>query len=159
MLFLKKFCAKGAKYNKVQLAGLFHCNFFAFSIHLFFDRERTGKFDFSTAAINQEETKPEKSICCALCGHEITNDAQRIAVHGGHEHTFTNPHGYVFKIGCFRKSPGCIHAGEKTDEFSWFKGYAWRYALCGSCKSHLGWVFNASTDQFYGLILDHLTMA
>ncbi len=83
---------------------------------------------------------------------------------GCHEHTFTNPGGWVYRIGCFRRAPGCAQAGEFTEAYSWFPGQAWRYALCAGCRTHLGWVYRqaggeASEAEFYGLILDRLVGA
>jgi hypothetical protein len=96
---------------------------------------------------------------CFACGLTITTLRERISAGGAHEHTFTNPGGYVYRIGCFRRAPGCVRAGEPTREFSWFPGYAWRYALCSGCRAHLGWAFLGGEDEFYGLILDRLTEA
>jgi hypothetical protein len=84
----------------------------------------------------------------------------RISVHGGHHHTRTNPGGYVYEIGCFEDAQGCGQAGEPTEQFSWFSGYAWSYAFCSSCRTHLGWVFDSAAETpalFFGLILNRLT--
>ncbi|MGB5984318.1 MAG: cereblon family protein, partial [Desulfobacterales bacterium] len=87
--------------------------------------------------------------------------AERSAQSGAHRHTFANPHGRVFEIGCFRDAPGCRVQGPALTEFSWFSGYAWRIALCGGCLSHLGWRFQGAPSGipgpgFFGLILNHL---
>jgi hypothetical protein len=81
----------------------------------------------------------------------------------------------VYRIGCFRQARGCAQAGEFTEEYSWFPGRAWRYALCSGCRTHLGWAFRAAGSapggtasaggaggteaEFYGLILDRLVGA
>ncbi len=103
----------------------------------------------------KESELDDNKLYCFLCGNAITSTSERISVDGAHEHSFTNPHGYSFHIGCFRNAPGCIQEGIVTDDFSWFKGYSWRYALCADCQQHLGWIYD-SQDQFYGLILDRL---
>jgi hypothetical protein len=102
-----------------------------------------------------EQEGEEENLYCFICGQVITQTRQRIPVGGAHKHTFTNPGGYRFEIGCFREASGCEQAGEFTDFYSWFDGYAWRYAMCGSCRVHLGWVYRGE-DSFFGLVLDRL---
>jgi len=99
----------------------------------------------------------EELILCRHCGRPITRPAERIEMAGAHKHTFANPHGIVFEIGCFRSAFGCGYSGPTTDEFTWFQGYRWKVAVCGSCTVHLGWLFLSSgSDTFHGLILDRL---
>ena len=98
----------------------------------------------------------EAHLVCAQCLHIITNPANRVSVDGTHLHTFANPHGIVFEIGCFGAAPGCGTAGPATDDFSWFKGYEWKIAFCRRCLSHLGWQFISGSGFFYGLIIDRL---
>ena len=101
------------------------------------------------------EEEEEEYLYCFVCGRIITQNRRRIPVDGAHRHTFTNPGGYRFEIGCFREARGCEQAGELTDFYSWFDGYAWRYALCAGCRVHLGWFFRGD-DSFYGLVLNRL---
>lgn len=103
------------------------------------------------------EAKKEKRLFCALCRHPITHQDERIPVNGRHEHTYTNPGGYTFRISCFHEAGGCIAIGEATTAHTWFKGYAWQVAICASCERHLGWRFQAPADYFHGLIFDRLT--
>ena len=102
-----------------------------------------------------EQEEEEENLYCFICGQIITQCRQRIPVEGAHKHTFTNPGGYRFEIGCFREADGCDQAGEFTDFYSWFDGYAWRYALCAGCRVHLGWIYRGE-DTFYGLVLNRL---
>jgi hypothetical protein len=104
----------------------------------------------------EPEGEPEGQLYCFACGSAVTRLRERIAPGGAHSHTFTNPAGYVYRIGCFRSAPGCAQAGELTREYSWFSGYAWRYALCAACRVHLGWFFQGPEPDFFGLILDRL---
>lgn len=106
-----------------------------------------------------EEKAPEAAqhIYCRQCFRIITSPDERIIVHGSHQHTFANPNGLVFEIGCFRTAEGCGYAGRPTTEFTWFKGYSWRIALCSKCLSHIGWLFTSTgAESFAGLILDRL---
>jgi len=99
----------------------------------------------------------EKAVRCAQCGHAVTSPRERIDVQGMHQHTFFNPYGIIFEIGCFREAPGCGYAEPVSEEFSWFPGYSWKIAVCSACGSHLGWLYSAAgKESFHGLILDNL---
>jgi hypothetical protein len=97
------------------------------------------------------------AIKCGKCGWKVTEEKQRVAVDGSHAHTFFNPAGVVFEVGCFQRAAGCHLAGAATSEFTWFAGYLWRYALCARCGSHLGWFYEGRSMSFYGLILKNIT--
>ncbi len=123
---------------------------------------------FDTAAFKLPEDREEnrelteepedKNVYCAICGHVITSVTDRFTMNGACEHTFTNPHGFVYTITCFKYAPGAHTAGEETEEYTWFPGYAWSYALCGRCTSHLGWAFTKkNNNRFYGLIKDRIS--
>ena len=110
----------------------------------------------------EDETKEdmreqEEFIRCRQCRNILASPDDRITVEGAHRHTFANPHGIVFEIGCFKAVKGCGHVGAPSDEFSWFSGYDWRVAVCFRCLTHLGWLFTASgRESFHGLIIDRL---
>jgi hypothetical protein len=106
----------------------------------------------------QDEEWSEKYpvLLCRACGHVITSDDQRVQVSGSHHHTFFNPVGIVYELGCFAKATGCSVQGEASDEFPWFAGYLWRIVFCARCDSHLGWRFESADTTFYGLILSML---
>ena len=97
-----------------------------------------------------------RALLCAACRHQVTTERERIEMLDRHEHTCTNPHGLAFRIGCFRQAPGCTGMGPRDSAFSWFPGYTWQIAVCGRCRTHLGWIFRAGADCFHGLILDRL---
>ncbi len=108
-----------------------------------------------------EKTEDRSPLICASCGERITSVKERLEMNGTHAHTFTNPHGFSFDIGCFRSAPGCTPQGQATEAWTWFRGYAWRVAVCGGCGAHLGWGYEpvpADPDSrgFFGLILDRL---
>lgn len=107
---------------------------------------------------DEEEEKKENLILCRNCRNRITSVDNGIFIDGQHRHTFSNPYGIVFEIGCFASADGCLNRGMATSEFSWFVGFSWRYAICSRCHAHLGWHYQSrGTESFYGLILDHLT--
>ncbi|MBH25602.1 MAG: hypothetical protein CMH57_14355 [Myxococcales bacterium] len=94
-------------------------------------------------------------LVCASCEHPITRSAARIEVQGAHTHTFANPHGRFFQIGCFSEAPGCLELGGSTSDHTWFTGYAWSISHCRRCGAHLGWRYDAleAARTFYGVIL------
>lgn len=105
----------------------------------------------------KEDEKEERQILCKTCRNAITPFSAIMDVDGSHEHTFTNPEGFVFRIGCFSHAPGCLVQGRSVLEFTWFAGFSWRYAHCSKCLTHLGWHYQAKDEEnFYGLILDKL---
>jgi hypothetical protein len=110
-----------------------------------------------TAPSDEEAPQEEAFILCRDCRHPISRPADRISIQGRYRHTFANPHGIVYEIGCFRNAPGCGVIGPASDEFTWFAGHHWQVCVCAACLVHLGWRF-ASTGggTFYGLILDRL---
>jgi hypothetical protein len=105
----------------------------------------------------KESLDDDKFLLCRQCLQIITHRSQRVVVNGSHEHTFANPHGIVFDIGCFKSAIGCGYIGVPTKEFSWFMGYMWQVAICGSCMAHVGWLFTSyNLESFTGLILNRL---
>jgi hypothetical protein len=104
-----------------------------------------------------EKELKDDNVYCAICDNVISNIKEKTTVAGSFQHTFTNPSNYIFNIGCFKSAPGCSSKGLFTDQFTWFNGYSWKYALCGSCGSHLGWVYrDRGKSGFFGLILDRI---
>lgn len=102
-------------------------------------------------------TGPSRVLACARCRNAVTRQAAAIEIEGAHVHTFTNPDGLVFRIGCFQKAYGAEPEGAPTTDWTWFPGYAWQAEHCSSCATHLGWRYRRSAaDIFHGLILDML---
>ena len=111
------------------------------------------------AEVEAEEAAPDEEpyILCRQCRQALTTPSDRIALQGSHQHTFANPHGSVFEVGCFKTARGCGYEGSPTNEFSWFAGYSWRVCFCSMCLTHLGWLFiSGGGNMFHGLILDRL---
>lgn len=120
----------------------------------FFDREIKWSPEEKTDQTVKENIDP--AICCAFCRHPVTNRKLAIDIAGGHRHVFTNPGGIDFEIAMFEKAD-CSNHGIATIDYTWFRGYAWRNALCADCKAHLGWYYTrADSPDFYGLIVRHL---
>ncbi len=107
-------------------------------------------------------SREDEIIICASCHHHITDPTRQIIVNNSFHHTFANPHGCVFEIGCFAEARGCRPGSISSNEFSWFIGYSWEIGVCNYCSTHIGWIFSSEsniltvTRQFYGLILERL---
>lgn len=120
------------------------------------------KTDFQTSTLAEKETtldienKECKKLYCTFCKNYITELDNAVEVDGEHTHTFSNPAGFTYTINCFQYAPGCQIIGESTSEHTWFNGYEWQIAICGSCSEHLGWLFSNEKD-FFALISDRLT--
>jgi hypothetical protein len=124
---------------------------------LFFRADRQDRQGRPESEERQErDTRPSEAILCLACGGVVTDREQKISIGGSHAHTFFNPAGIVYELGCFQQAPGCLLAGEATAEFTWFAGHLWRFALCRRCRTHLGWFFEMGEKTFYGLILARL---
>lgn len=98
----------------------------------------------------------KEAIRCRNCGGIVTSFDAKTSVDGGHTHTFFNPAGIVFELGCFSSAPGCSPLGEATSEFTWFAGCTWRFSVCRGCGAHLGWLYEGRGKNFFGLILANL---
>lgn len=106
---------------------------------------------------NDGEGKPCRFFRCSICRRKITSSENTISVNGNHRHVFANPHGKIYEIGCFACAPGCINHGPPTMECTWFAGCSWRFSLCATCSTHLGWHYQSNLGgSFFGLILANL---
>ena len=113
--------------------------------------------DTAPGSDDQAEVVAERLILCRECLFPITREEEQNEWAGSRQHTFANPAGIVFTIGCFDVAEGCAPVGPASEEFTWFPGFAWRVGICRGCLTHLGWHFDApSGAAFWGLILDHL---
>ncbi|MDD9877002.1 MAG: cereblon family protein [Magnetovibrio sp.] len=108
----------------------------------------------------ETDERTDDAIYCARCHGVVTRGRWALSV-DGHEHVFFNPAGVVYRIVCFTEAPGAADIGEPTDEFTWFKGYLWSFALCAGCGEHLGWRYAGDGDPavFFGLIKNRLSAA
>ena len=143
------------KKNKLMISATPDCTYF-FRV----PADKPGE-EGDPTILEQEAEDPspeeEEYILCRQCHQAITQPAERIAMQGSHRHTFANPHGMVFDIACFRSVASCGYAGPPSNEFTWFKGFSWRIAVCGMCLTHLGWLFTSgSGSSFHGLIRNRI---
>jgi hypothetical protein len=116
--------------------------------------------DQDTETLDKDETETDDALYCAKCGALMTRTRWAADI-GGFERVFINPAGRVFRIACFRESPGAADHGEATAQDTWFPGYAWTIQVCKGCGNHAGWRFEGDTEPrvFFGLIKTALTMS
>lgn len=122
---------------------------------LFLPPGSTPEKDTATSTDQHHDEQPW--LHCRTCGQAIVQQSARVSVNGMHQHVFFNPAGLVFEIGCFENAPGCFCQGQPRTDFTWFPEYAWHFALCTRCGSHLGWRYEKARQGFFGLILTQLT--
>jgi hypothetical protein len=115
-----------------------------------------GEVEHDARERDEDSDGGERRVVCASCGHPITLHSERIEVAGAHRHTFANPHGFVYHIGCFATAAGSMSVGSPSMDFPWFAGHAWQVQICGRCGVHIGWAFRSEQRSFHGLILDKL---
>jgi hypothetical protein len=95
-------------------------------------------------------------LACAYCRRPITTTGARIEIAGAHAHSFANPDGVRFRVGCFAAASGLRPMGARSLYFTWFAGFSWRIELCAGCREQLGWLYESADASFHGLILDRL---
>jgi len=108
-----------------------------------------------------DEQLPKNEECwiiCRQCRQLLSKFNERVLVNGFHRHTFANPSGLVFEIGCYAQVRGCMPYGSPSNEFAWFANHTWQIILCAKCLSHLGWLFSSTDGRvFFGLIVDRIS--
>jgi hypothetical protein len=103
----------------------------------------------------EEKALKKRRLCCAACGHPVTQVAEKVDILGRHEWAF-GLYNEIVQLGCFRKADGCVGVRQVAHGYSWFRGYAWQIQVCGKCYTQLGWKYTSPEDSFYGLIFDAL---
>jgi hypothetical protein len=108
------------------------------------------------ARLSKQKERIDDNLYCRICRNRITSTKHSIQMNGSVEHQFTNPEGSTFDIACFSVAEGCVQTGKPTHEHSWFENFTWRFALCAKCHNHMGWFYQSSHHNFYGLIRNAL---
>jgi hypothetical protein len=114
----------------------------------------SGVVEAVPAAAANERVAGDGWLACRACAAFIAELSSRIEVNGAHAHSFINPAGLIFRVGCLASAPGVLGIGEESDHWSWFSGFSWRAAACCACGEHLGWCFRSSHARFVAVILD-----
>ena len=112
------------------------------------------------AEVKQDHEIPaeDKKLVCHVCLNLVTDESQRIDIHGKNTHLGTNPTGITYTFNCFAEACGCAVYGIPSMEHSWFHGYHWQISACQQCGEHLGWLFKGET-RFFGLIQGRIVRA
>lgn len=100
-------------------------------------------------------------LVCRGCGIRIARRAWVVPIDGASaERVFFNPAGVMMEVLTLLRATNLHETGVPTEEFSWFPGYAWRFAHCGGCGRQLGWRFlavaGAGPGSFWGLLAREL---
>lgn len=118
-----------------------------------------GPKSYKQTEADTEEHDEEAWFLCRSCHQKITRPSDQIKIQNQHRHTFANPSGVVFEIGCFATAEGFSFMGPASTEFTWFSGFSWRITICASCLNHIGWFFSSNAgDSFFGFIVDQLVL-
>ncbi len=91
----------------------------------------------------EEESKDPAMYRCKACNNPVAVVGDEIKI--GEIPTLTaqvNPHGFVHEVLTLNKARNVILHGHPTPADSWFPGYQWRYCICASCHTHLGWSYH-----------------
>jgi hypothetical protein len=129
--------------------------------YLFRPHDKPGKSNRDPIPTTEDHPLEETAdaVVCRNCLHVITFSNEHRVINGAHIHTFANPEGIIFEIGCYGDAQGCGYVGPLSSEFTWFAGYLWRIAVCSNCLIHLGWRFSGADGHFFhGLITSRLAV-
>ncbi|XP_074573756.1 uncharacterized protein LOC141830172 isoform X2 [Curcuma longa] len=84
-------------------------------------------------------------IRCKRCQTLIAKRSDMLVMSSdGPLNAYVNPHGYIHETITVYNASGLAISGPPVKEHSWFPGYAWSIANCGSCFSNIGWQFTAT---------------
>jgi hypothetical protein len=98
----------------------------------------------------------DRRVYCRACAGFVALSQARLSVNGAQEHSFVNPEGLMFRIGCFAEAPGLSPLGEPSSHWTWFTGFSWQAGVCAGCGTHLGWSYRNASLRFVALILDRV---
>uniref|UniRef100_A0A7E4URH1 CULT domain-containing protein n=1 Tax=Panagrellus redivivus TaxID=6233 RepID=A0A7E4URH1_PANRE len=113
-------------------------------------------------------------LICRLCGQKVTEASEltevptKSAAHSFRQNILgqdvlvqrlVNPSHIQFDVIAAEKAIAGLQ-GPAYSSDTWFPGYRWTAAVCKTCRTHIGWHFQApapsSLKNFYGLVLDSL---
>ena len=106
------------------------------------------------AEVAEQRTAGESWLVCKACGSFVAERRARVNMDGAHVHTFINPAGAIYRVGCFSDAPGLRAIGEASGLWTWFPGFEWQVGICRACYEHLGWSYRNSRARFVALIMD-----
>ncbi|XP_057721985.1 uncharacterized protein LOC130936032 [Arachis stenosperma] len=87
-------------------------------------------------------------VRCKICQALIAKRSDMLVMSSeGPLGAYVNSNGFVHEIMTLSKSKGLALMGPPVTEYSWFPGYAWTIANCGTCEIHMGWLFTATNRK------------
>ncbi|MFO0727546.1 MAG: cereblon family protein [Myxococcota bacterium] len=102
-------------------------------------------------------SEEERALRCRQCAAVISRPTEIFRMRSeAMVQVFPNPLGMLREIITVRAAWGLEIHGPPTTEFTWFEGYAWEIALCASCRTQVGWRYQAvqasALPEFFGLL-------
>ena len=98
-----------------------------------------------------EDDACDLSLTCRRCGVAVAKMSDIVVVSDGGAHgSYVNPGGVVHDmvtVGPDVAGQSTRCHGDPSAEHSWFPGYAWTIATCGTCGVHVGWRFTPEEDR------------
>ena len=84
--------------------------YYRLNINNFFLLKDSGKENFDTKTIEQEDEKENDNpwIFCIVCKNKLTRKKDAIEMNSRHSHSFLNPHGIFYNIRCFKNAKGAL---------------------------------------------------
>ncbi|XP_027354894.1 protein cereblon isoform X2 [Abrus precatorius] len=87
-------------------------------------------------------------IRCKCCQTIIAKRSDMLVMSSeGPLSAYVNLGGHVHEIMTLYKANGLALIGPAVAEYSWFPGYAWTIATCGTCETQMGWLFTARNQK------------
>ncbi len=105
----------------------------------------------------KDDEKSKNAYYCAWCGAFITHSEALVRINGADSHSFVNPSGVRCNFRTFHDCENVTIHEELYVAHSWFRGYGWRFLMCGKCFHHLGWKYDAveksiAPKGFFGVL-------
>lgn len=99
----------------------------------------------------KESASCDLLLTCARCGVGLAKMSDIVLVSdAGATGSFVNPGGAVhdmITVSGASAGPKLRLHGTPSSEHSWFPGYQWTIASCGTCGTHMGWRFTPEPDE------------
>ncbi len=109
----------------------------------------------------EQDVPAQEPLRCSTCRAEVGDPEAAFSPDGEPvERVFFNPAGHVMRVLLLGAARNLLGRGARSDEFTWFAGMSWQIVVCSSCKTQLGWHFEALPDvearSFWALLVQRL---
>ena len=123
--------------------------------------DEPGAGDRPARELEREDVPAHEPLRCSSCRTEVGDPEAAVSPDGGPaERVFFNPAGHVMRVLLLGAARNLLGLGPRSDEFTWFAGMDWQIVVCSSCKTQLGWHFDAQAGvearPFWALLVERL---